>query len=67
MNRPSVTRVFAIGERLVTVQALEQVGPEDCYTMLIHAVMHRYVTAEDVVPTIGRDVKDALIKQNLVI
>jgi energy-converting hydrogenase A subunit M len=52
---------------MVTIVAMEQVGVEDCYTMLMKAVMHRYVTAEDVVPPISREIKDAILKQSLVI
>lgn len=65
--RSEVKRTYRVGDRTVTIRALEQIGPEDCYSMLLRAVLHRYVTAEDVVPPIGRDVKDALIKQNIVV
>jgi hypothetical protein len=61
-ERAQVKRVFAVGLRTVTITAYEQVGPEDCMSMLIRGVLHKYVTGEDVVPAIGRDVKDALIR-----
>jgi hypothetical protein len=47
---------------------LDQVGVEDCYSLLITAVMHRYATGEDIpIDPISRDIKDALIKQNIVV
>ena len=64
-DREEVELKYAIGERIVTVKALDVVGAEDCYETLFRAVLHRYATGEDVVPTIPRDVKDFLIKQNL--
>lgn len=66
-ERVKVELKFRSGDRVVTCTAYEQVGAEDCYSMLMKAVMHRYITNEDVVPTIGRDVKDLMIKQSLVI
>lgn len=66
-ERAEIKRVFNVDGRTVTVTAVDQVGPEDCMTLLIKAVMHRHLTGEDVVPAISRDVKDALIKQNLVV
>ncbi len=63
MPRKQVQRVFWVGQRQVTITAFEEVGPEDCYTMLLNAVLHRYATGEDVVPVIGRDVKDTMIKR----
>jgi hypothetical protein len=67
MARAEIEVKLSVGERIVTATVLDQVGPEDCYNMLLRAVMHRYVTAEDVVPPIPRDVKDSMIKQSLVI
>lgn len=68
MERVKVERVFEMADgRRVTVTAYEQIGVEDCMTTLIKAVLHRHLTGEDVVPAIARDVKDALIKQNLVV
>jgi hypothetical protein len=67
-TRTQVTRTFRMREgRQVTITAYEQIGPEDCMTMLLKAVLHRHLTGEDVVPPIAREVKDAMIKQNLVI
>ncbi len=65
--RQEYTEVFQVGERRITVTATEQIGPEDCFTMLLKAVLHPYATGEDVVPTISRDIKDAMLRQNLVI
>lgn len=65
MARDQVQRTFYVGERRITITAVEQVGPEDCFTVLLGAVMHRYVTAEDVCPPVSREIKDAMIKQSL--
>jgi hypothetical protein len=67
VDRIQVKRVYRVGKRTVTIRATEQVGAEDCFSMLLSAVVHRYVTAEDVVPPISREIKDAMIKQSLVI
>lgn len=67
MDRQEVKLVYRVGERIITVTAIDVVAPEDCYDMLMKAVLHRYVTGEDVTPPISREVKDALIKQNLTI
>jgi hypothetical protein len=64
MDRIQVKRTYKVGNRMVTITATEQVGVEDCYNMLLRAVLHRYVTAEDVVPPISREIKDAIIRQN---
>lgn len=66
-SRVEITNIYKVGERTVTIRATEQIGPEDCYSMLLRAVLHRYVTAEDVVPPISREIKDAIIRQSLVI
>ena len=68
MTRDKIERVFEMADgRRVTIVAYDQIGAEDCLTMLMKAVLHRHATGEDVVPPIAREVKDALIKQNLVI
>lgn len=67
MARQEIELKYRIGSRTITVKAFDTVGPEDAYNVLFRGVLHRYVTGEDVVPSIGRDIKDALIKQNLVI
>lgn len=67
MDRQEVTLVYKVGDRLITVKAMDVVAPEDCFDMLMRAVLHRYVTGENFCPPISREVKDALIKQNLTI
>lgn len=64
-QRDELELKFGIGDRTVTVRATSSICAEDCYETLLLAVLHRHVTGEDVVPTIPRDVKDFLIKQNL--
>lgn len=58
---------YRVQNRTITVKAMDAVGPEDAYDMLLRAVLHRYVVGEEVVPAISRDIKDQLIRQNLVI
>lgn len=65
--REEYKQIFQVGDRRVTVTATEQIGPEDCFSMLLKAVLHRYVTGEDVIPPISREIKDAMLRQNLVI
>lgn len=65
MAREVVELKYQVGDRTVTVRAMDTVGPEDAYEVILHGVLHRYVTGEDVVPTIPRDVKDAMLKANL--
>lgn len=65
--REEYKQIFQVGDRRVTVTATEQIGPEDCFSMLLKAVLHRYVTGEDVIPPISREIKDAMLRQNMVI
>lgn len=67
MARQVIELRFKVGERIVTVRATDATCVEDIYENQMNAVLHRYVTGEDVVPAAGRDVKDFLLKQNLVI
>lgn len=67
MSRQELKLTYKVGNRTVTVKAMDQVGPEDAYDVILRGVLHRYVTGEDVTPTITRDVKDFLLKLNLYI
>jgi len=58
---------FLVGDRVVTVKAMDSVGPEDCYENLIYGVLHRHVTGEDLVMPVAREVKDFIIKTNLTV
>lgn len=53
---------YTIHGRSVQVRAMDTVGPDDCFVVLWKATLHRYVTGEDLMPTIPRDVKDWMIK-----
>jgi len=55
-----------VGGRLVTVRAMDSIGPEDCYEMLMLGVLHRFATGEDVVMPVAREVKDFMIRTNLI-
>ncbi len=67
MARQEVELKFVVGDRTIKVKAMDQVGCEDAYNTLLMGVVHRYVTSEDVTPGIPRKIKDAIIKQNLVV
>lgn len=56
-----------VGNRTVTVKAMDTVGPEDCYDNALRSVCHRYVTGEDLTMPVPREVKDFMIKTNLFI
>lgn len=56
-----------VGDRLVTVKAMDSVGPEDCFDNSLRSVLHRYVTGEDLTMPVPREVKDFMIKTNLFI
>lgn len=56
---------FKVGTRVVTVRAMDSVGPEDCYDNALRSVLHRYVTAEDLTMPVPREIKDWMIKTNL--
>lgn len=67
MAREFIELKFKVKDRIVTVRAMDAVGPEDAYEVQFHAVLHRYVTGEDVVAPTPREIKDWIIKTNLVI
>jgi hypothetical protein len=67
MARQEIELKFKVGERIVTVKAMDSVGPEDLYEVQFRAVLHRYATGEDVIAPAGRDAKDWIVKNNLVI
>lgn len=66
-NRQEIELKFKVGERVITVRAMDAVGPEDAQDIQIRSVLHRYVTGEDVTAPAPREIKDFIIKSNLVI
>lgn len=66
-ERTLVQLKFVVGKRTVTVRAMDQIGPEDCFDVLMRATIHRFATLgkEDMMTPIPREVKDFLIKTNL--
>ncbi len=67
MSRTVAQLRFKVGQRIVTVKAVDAVGTEDCIENAIAGVLHRFATGEDVVMPVSRDVKDFFIKTNLTI
>lgn len=65
--RTKKTLRYRVGQRIVEVSAYDAVGPEDCYDILMRGAIHRIATGEDLVDPIPREVKDFIIRQNLVI
>lgn len=68
-DRKLVQYKFQVGKRKVTVRAMDQIGAEDCFDVLMRATLHRYATLgkEDLMVPIPREVKDFLIRTNLFI
>lgn len=66
-TRTIIQAKITVGNRTVTVTAMDAVGVEDCYSNAIAGVLHRYVTSEDLVMPVPREIKDWIIKQNLTI
>lgn len=69
MSRNEATIKATVGKRTVTVRVMDQIGPEDVYTMLLEATLHRYATLgkEDLVPPTPREVKDFILRTNLAV
>lgn len=65
--RNSITIKLSVGDRIVTINAMDRVGPEDCYENAIQSVLHRYRTAEDLTMPVPREVKDFMIRLNLTV
>lgn len=65
MSRQEITLKFKVGQRRVSVKAMDAVGVEDCYEMLAKSVIHRYATGEDLTMPVPREVKDFILRQNL--
>lgn len=65
--RNYIDRTFKVGDRLVTVRAMDSVGPEDCFENAMKSVIHRYVTGEDLTMPVPREIKDWIIRTNLFI
>lgn len=63
--RNTVSINLKVGNRMVTVKAMDSVGPEDCFDNALRSVCHRYVTGEDLTMPVPREVKDFMIKTNL--
>lgn len=64
-TRTEATLDFYVGERRVTIKAMDAVGPEDVYENMMKAVMHRYITGEEALTHAPREVKDFIIRTNL--
>jgi hypothetical protein len=63
--RNEATKVFAVGNRRVTVKVMSEIAVEDVYDVLFSGIMHIYATGEDTVRPVPREVKDYLIRTNL--
>ena len=67
MSRQVVTLNLTAGNRVVTIRATADVGPEDAIENLMHSILHRYVTGEDLTMPVPREVKDWIIRSNLTV
>lgn len=64
-DRTETELVFQVGDRKVTVKAMDSIGVEDIYDVQFRAVLHRYVTGEDILRPVPREAKDFIIRLNL--
>jgi hypothetical protein len=64
-TRNEVTLRFKVGQRRVTVKAMDAVGVEDAYEVQLKSVIHRYATGEDLTMPTPREVKDFILRVNL--
>lgn len=69
MTRKLAEIKLQVGKRTVIVRAMDQIGAEDCYEVLLRSTLHRFATLgkEDMTSPIPREIKDALIRTNLFI
>lgn len=60
---------YTVKKRVVTIRAMDQIGPEDAFDVLFKATLHRIATGgkEDLMPPVPRKIKDYMIKTNLFI
>lgn len=65
MARQRAVLQYLVNDRKVTITAMDSVGVEDCYDILIRAALHRIATGENLAEPIPREVKDWLIRSNL--
>jgi hypothetical protein len=58
-----------VGKRTVTVQVMDQIGPEDVYEVLFKATIHKFATQgkEDLMAPVPREVKDFMIRSNITV
>ncbi len=68
-TRKIVQYTFKTSTGMVTVQAMDQIGPEDCFDVLMRATLSKYATGgkTDTMAPIPRSVKDFMIRTNLFI
>lgn len=67
MARQKAVLTYLVNDRKVTVTAMDSVGVEDCYDVLVRAAVHRIVTGENLAEPVPREVKDWIIKSNLIV
>lgn len=67
MARKVAQYIIKLGTRKITVTAVDQIGPEDCFEVLMRATLVKYVTRgkEDKMAPVPRSVKDFMIRTNL--
>lgn len=64
--RDKAVKSVRVGDRIVTVTAYSSITPEDCMEMLLKGSLHQKVTGEQLVEPIPREVKDWIIRSNIV-
>ncbi len=66
-TRQDVTLRFRLDQRIAEVKAYDSVGVEDALNVQMRAAFHRIMTREDWTEPTPREIKDWIIKTNLVI
>lgn len=67
MARNEINLEYKVGQRTVKIHVTDTIGVEDVYSNHIAAVLHRFVTREDLLVPANREIKNHIILQNLTI
>lgn len=66
-NRTETNFRLKMNGRFLEVKAFDTVGVEDAYNVLMRSALHRIMTREDWTEPTAREIKDFIIKTNLVV
>lgn len=66
-DRVETTLRYLVKGRMVEIKVMDSVAAEDAFNTYFRAVLHRYLTGEDVVAPVPREIKDWIVKLNLTV